>query len=68
MWNLLKNFFKEDEGGADQLIIAAILVVVGIGIAVLFGDQIYNYVTDLLGGMEKPDTDKYKQMPTTSPT
>ena len=47
---LLKSFWKEKDGGADQLIILAILIVVGIGIALLFGDQIKAMVENLLKG------------------
>jgi hypothetical protein len=42
------SFWREEDGGADQLIVAASLVVVGIGIAILFGDKIKAFVESLL--------------------
>lgn len=44
---VLNNFWKEEDGGADQLIIGAILVVVGIGVALLFGNEIKEMVVNL---------------------
>ena len=48
MKDLLKRFWNEEDGGADQLIVAAILVVVGIGIAIMFGGKIKDFVIALL--------------------
>lgn len=52
MTTLFKKFWKEEDGGADQLIILAILIVVGIGVALLFGDKIKAMVSGLLSDAE----------------
>lgn len=43
----IKSFFSEEKGGADTLIIAIIIIVIVIAIAVLFREQIYNWVSKL---------------------
>ena len=43
----VKNFFSEEKGGADTLVIAIILIVVVVAVAIIFREQIYNWVTEL---------------------
>jgi len=57
--DLLKKFAKREDGGADQLIIAAILIVVGIGIALMFGDKIKGMVVSLLSDPDLPEVSDY---------
>lgn len=52
---ILRKFYRNEDGGADQLIIAAILIVIGIGIALMFGDQIKSMVQSII---DKPDLPK----------
>lgn len=54
---ILKKLIYKEDGGSDQLIIAAILVVIGIGVALLFGDQIKSMVISLT---EEPDLSEIK--------
>lgn len=51
MLNVLKSFIADEDGGADQLIIAAILVVAGIAVAVFFGEEIGKLVKGLMDKM-----------------
>lgn len=43
----IKSFFSEEAGGADSLIIAIVLIVIVVAIAVVFREQIANWVTAL---------------------
>lgn len=47
MFNLVKDFLRDEEGGADQLIVAALMIVAGIGIAIFFGEEIGKFVKKL---------------------
>lgn len=51
----LKNFFKEEEGGADQLIVAAVLVMMGISVAILFGNKIKTTVEGYMKSFKTSD-------------
>jgi len=56
---IFRRFCRNEDGGADQLIIAAILIVIGIGVALLFGDQIKSMVQSLLDKPELPTASDY---------
>lgn len=43
----VRDFFTEECGGADSLIIAIVLIVIVVAIAVIFKDQIASWVQDL---------------------
>lgn len=43
----IKDFFSEEKGGADSLIIAIVLIVIVVAIAIIFRDQISNWVNSL---------------------
>lgn len=57
MKNLMISFFKDEEGGADALVVAAILVVLAITIAVFFGGAIKTMVGDIVQQFTEKDTD-----------
>lgn len=44
----IKNFFSEENGGADTLIIAIILIVVVVAVAIIFKDKIFEWVNNLI--------------------
>ena len=44
----VKNFFSEEKGGADTLIIAIILIVVVVAVAIIFKDKIFEWVNNLI--------------------
>lgn len=44
----VKNFFSEENGGADTIIIAVILIVIVLAVAVVFRETIFGWFTDLL--------------------
>jgi len=43
----IKNFFSEEKGGADSLIIAIILIVVVVAIAIVFREDLGKMVSNL---------------------
>lgn len=55
MLNELRNFFKEEEGGADQLIVAAVMVMGGIAAAIFFGNEIMDTIKNYIDKFKKPD-------------
>lgn len=56
-----KNFFREEEGGADQLIIAAIMVMGGISVAIFFGEQIMDTVNGFIKSFTQPEEVNFEQ-------
>lgn len=49
----VKNFFSEENGGADTIIIAVILIVVVIAVAVVFREQIFGFFEKLMGAAKE---------------
>lgn len=45
----IRNLFTEETGGADSLIIAIIIIVIVVAIAIVFRDQLSNWVNALFG-------------------
>lgn len=43
----VKDFFSEEKGGADSLIIAIVIIVVVVALGVVFREQLSNWVSDL---------------------
>lgn len=65
----IKSFFSEEAGGADSLIIAIIIIVIVVAIAIVFRDQLSNWVNALFGaGSEVVKGATEAPSVTTSPT
>lgn len=54
MLNILKSFFKEEDGLGTVEIVVIIAVLVGI--ALIFRDAIINFVTDIMGSVFADDS------------
>lgn len=48
----IKSFFSGENGGADSLVIAIVLIVIVIAVGAIFREQIKSFVENLFGAAE----------------